>query len=427
MDYTVQYSKDMFGEVVPLAAISRAMAKPVATGWGKYPPHAETFKNVLPEFNALVFDAAVRGELKVCNRVGQSSSVDELLIDIATVPGEDETTGKLYRLCTKLKHLTDWGATKGDVFFVEDSGAVMVELHSKDGDGIVRLDRGYVGWPESGPLASQSAASDTLGLQEFTASPHPHCVPLELLKLGPNQKVLICESIGLSSGQRIVPASEYANEIQERIDRQTDGFFTVSEAAQILKHVHPDIDIRQMIDRMRDATVAERGKEHAMVRDHRDRLPLKPSVAFREWRELVREDELIKWLDALGPGYSFPLSSLAPRTESPVPIEELDYSLLATPEQLVDAFGKWGMQVAWFDDLNSRKWLLNARRVKGQGQKGQTFPPMYCPFAVMNGLIEKVRKKNRLSPDAAWRTLEHKFPKVHVAFEQHDPRDRTGD
>ena len=116
----------------------------------------------------------------------------------------------------------------------------------------------------------------------------------------------------------------------------------------------------------------------------------------------------------------------APATPAPV-VAELDYSLMATLAELLDAFGKWGMRAAWFDDLNSRQWLLDARRRKGQGQRGNVIEPLFCPFAVMNGMIEKVRKTSRLNPDAAWRTLEHKFPKVYATFEGYDPRERTGD
>ena len=108
-------------------------------------------------------------------------------------------------------------------------------------------------------------------------------------------------------------------------------------------------------------------------------------------------------------------------------VEELDDSVLATPAELVDAFGKWGMSAAWFDELGSHKWLLEARRKKGQGQRGNVIPPLFCPYAVMCGLMGKVRKATRLKPDTAWRTLEHKFPKVHAAFESHDTRHWTGD
>ncbi|MDR7375412.1 hypothetical protein J2X19_000070 [Rhodoferax ferrireducens] len=115
----------------------------------------------------------------------------------------------------------------------------------------------------------------------------------------------------------------------------------------------------------------------------------------------------------------------AQSSAAPAPAVGLDYSLLATPAELLDAFGKWGMQAAWFSDLNSRKWLHDSRRRTGQGQRGHTIEPLFCPFEVMNGLIRKVRKEKRLQPDTAWRTLEHKFPKVYATFENHDPRDRT--
>lgn len=110
-----------------------------------------------------------------------------------------------------------------------------------------------------------------------------------------------------------------------------------------------------------------------------------------------------------------------------VGVVELDYSVLATPAALLDAFEKWGMKAAWFDELDSHKWLLDARRKKGQGQRGNVIPPMFCPYAVMFGLVNKVRKATRLKPDTAWRTLAHKFPEVYAAFKSHDTRDRTGD
>ena len=120
----------------------------------------------------------------------------------------------------------------------------------------------------------------------------------------------------------------------------------------------------------------------------------------------------------------FVSASVAPTTADVV---ELNRSLLATPTELLDAFKQWGMKATWFKDLNSRKWLLNARRQKGQGQRGHVVEPLFCPFVVMNGFIGKVRKTNRRQPDNAWRTLEHKFPDAHAAFEQFDPRKRTGE
>jgi hypothetical protein len=104
-----------------------------------------------------------------------------------------------------------------------------------------------------------------------------------------------------------------------------------------------------------------------------------------------------------------------------------DLSLCATPAELLDTFKNYGaMKQAWFRDLNSRKWLLEARKRKGQGQRGCVIKPLFCPYLVMLGLMNKVRKADRLTPDTAWRRLEHKFPKVYAAYESHDPREQTG-
>lgn len=105
----------------------------------------------------------------------------------------------------------------------------------------------------------------------------------------------------------------------------------------------------------------------------------------------------------------------------------LNFGLLATPDQLFDAFGAWGLREEWFADLNSHKWLLNSRKVKGRGQRGQVIEPLFLVFSVMTGLMKNVRKVKRLSDDTAWRVLAHKFPKVYAAFQSHDPRDPSGD
>lgn len=152
-------------------------------------------------------------------------------------------------------------------------------------------------------------------------------------------------------------------------------------------------------------------------------------LVYDELEETVTRLAAIGRYDTTEPQQKAPVTDTAPVVTggSSGNLEELDYSVLATPAALLDAFEKWGMKAAWFDELNSHKWLLDARRRKGQGQTGNAIPPMFCPYAVMCGLVNKVRKATRLKPDTAWRTLAHKFPKVHAAFESHDPRERTGD
>lgn len=117
-------------------------------------------------------------------------------------------------------------------------------------------------------------------------------------------------------------------------------------------------------------------------------------------------------------------SAIAPRAAdrtSPAP----DYARLATPDDLIAAFGGFGLKQSWFDDLNSRQWLLKARKVRGQGQRGRRCAPLYCPFEVMMGLVEKSRK-SQLSVNAGWRILEQRFPAAYERWSVGDPRDPPG-
>lgn len=103
----------------------------------------------------------------------------------------------------------------------------------------------------------------------------------------------------------------------------------------------------------------------------------------------------------------------------------VDYARLASRDQLMAAFGSFGLKRSWFDDLKSRRWLLQARKVLGQGQRGSRREPLYCPFETMTGLVAKSRK-SRLSTDAGWRILENKFPAVYAAVSVGDPREPSG-
>lgn len=159
--------------------------------------------------------------------------------------------------------------------------------------------------------------------------------------------------------------------------------------------------------------------------------PLEPWQAAELWAQTRKA--ITKYANTTTKREAVALRGLIPDTApaqtavTPAPVAEIDYLLLATPAKLLDAFEKWGLAATWFDELNSHKWLLDARRKKGQGQRGHVIEPLFCPFDVMNGLIGKVRKASRLNPDTAWRTLEHKFPDVYTAFQEHDPREVTGD
>lgn len=106
---------------------------------------------------------------------------------------------------------------------------------------------------------------------------------------------------------------------------------------------------------------------------------------------------------------------------------DVNYKLLATPTQLLDAFQTRGLRASWFAELQSHAWLLKARKHKGQGQRGHAIPPLFCPYLVMSGLMHNVRRDKRLRPDVAWRILQAKFTVVYNEFESHDPREQSGD
>ena len=108
-----------------------------------------------------------------------------------------------------------------------------------------------------------------------------------------------------------------------------------------------------------------------------------------------------------------------------VPTEEaadIDYSLLATREQLVKAFGTFtGMDQSWFKSLKDTPALKNARKVAGRSGKNST-EPFFCPYAVMLWLVGPTRKKGKsISELTAWRMLKAHFPKVHAQHEAGDP------
>jgi hypothetical protein len=90
----------------------------------------------------------------------------------------------------------------------------------------------------------------------------------------------------------------------------------------------------------------------------------------------------------------------------------VDYTMLATPQQLIDAFhGFTGMDLSWFNNLNDSK-LKDCLRVSGiSGRKSS--PPFFCPYSVMLWLVDEKRKKGRpMTTDTGWRMLKAHFPKV---------------
>ena len=106
--------------------------------------------------------------------------------------------------------------------------------------------------------------------------------------------------------------------------------------------------------------------------------------------------------------------------------KSLNFDLLATRDQLMLAFGTWGLKLSWFRELDSHSWLKAARRLKGHGQRSHVTEPLFCPLAVMNGLATCIRGRPRLSLEKGWGILDHHFPNVSHANSFADPREQTG-
>ena len=92
---------------------------------------------------------------------------------------------------------------------------------------------------------------------------------------------------------------------------------------------------------------------------------------------------------------------------------ELDETLLATPDQLIAAFGSAGMQSGWFNSLKDRPWLLAA--CKRRGKRG--VKPLFCPFEVMQGMVHK-SKQSRLNSHRGRHLLEQHFPAAYARHEE---------
>lgn len=104
--------------------------------------------------------------------------------------------------------------------------------------------------------------------------------------------------------------------------------------------------------------------------------------------------------------------------------DTIDYASLASREQLIKAFGAFtGMDMTWFTSLNDVPALKRARKVSGQGGRGRTAEPFFCPYEVSQWLISpKRRKGTKLSADKGWEILEKKFLKVYNARSIGDTR-----
>lgn len=118
----------------------------------------------------------------------------------------------------------------------------------------------------------------------------------------------------------------------------------------------------------------------------------------------------------------------APTPATPQLVQEVgiafDYRALATPEELISAFGNFtGMDASWFTSIKDKPALRAARKKPGTGGRNPT-PPLFCPYEVMLWLVDEGRKTGTsIQPETGWRILKNHFPRAYEPRAIGDPND----
>ena len=192
MEYRVRVWSAVQGNVVALVKVAEAMAKRAATLHGTLTLHEPTLKNLRPERVRLLWEAAMSGQLTVCDSHGRVASAAELIetasASVAVVAGAASSASMtaenaLICLFARQKHLIEWGETSGDVFlFVETPGTLVnsdLRNFTEAGFGEV-IEAGYwigaLGGGESEPWRDDlydTAPCGTKPAQSSAATPAP--------------------------------------------------------------------------------------------------------------------------------------------------------------------------------------------------------------------------------------------------------------
>lgn len=213
MEYRVRVWSAMHEHVVPLRYVAEAMARHAATGYGTLTLHWPTLKNLRPIRAELLLDAAMSGQLTVCDSQGRIASATELVEtarasaaelagDASEAPIDAENI--LPFLHAKRQHLIEWGKASGDVFlFVETPGTVVdsdLRNFTEAGYGEViepGYHRSFAGGGESEPWRDDLyvTAPGTTSQEQNTAAPAP--VAVEKKEPRQDRRLQACEDDGL--------------------------------------------------------------------------------------------------------------------------------------------------------------------------------------------------------------------------------------
>ena len=209
-------------------------------------------------------------------------------------------------------------------------------------------------------------------------------------------------------------------EIQAR-DNIAAGRCSLHEAAKIL-NIETKDSHKSILNKWEAA--AKSGVLPVFARGQQDRYVYEEYARMSVFETEVFCDDLNEWIEANDPRmkYRFPVPLAVAPGISPVAAEGVDFDMVATRKQLIDAFGRFtGMDMAWFDNLKDSPKLKAARKCTGQaGRRGAE--PLFCPYEVMQWLSDPKRKKGRkINESTAWRLLKGSFGKVYDLHSIGDP------
>jgi hypothetical protein len=160
--------------------------------------------------------------------------------------------------------------------------------------------------PAGGAGAGPTDGTPADRLRRFTIPAWPRTEPPGLSSV-PKEEVVYFEHKVRPYTSGTMQASELLRDIGETIARQTEGYFTLNEAAQVLAESRPDLDPLEAIKGFRKAR--EAGRLRAYHGDKgKGRFPLEQGAATREHLDLLKAAELDAWL-LESVGYGFPAAA----------------------------------------------------------------------------------------------------------------------
>jgi hypothetical protein len=133
-----------------------------------------------------------------------------------------------------------------------------------------------------------------------------------------------------------------------------------------------------------------------------------------DWPLRVNSEEYLDFLN-LTPAFAIQMKIAKPQMAIE---QEFNADLLATPHELIRAFGLYtGIDKKWFRDISSKSKSFQASR-KRKGTHGRNaVQPLFCPYEFMKASLEHRGKGRRvMSETTAWKALRHHFEDV---FAQH--------